>query len=152
MGFVGEAENNIFAWNMRGVSGNKVIDGIADFKAGGATATSSVNFNLGTGAHVANLAVDSEVPVATMNVATGPNVAESITSIIADDPSSALNVVHTSRSPKSVLNVVSAAVNLDVDLIGDHLSAQNDVSHSINQIQPGTVSVFYDLNLADGAA
>lgn len=143
--FVSEAVNTTFDWTMAGGAGNKEVKGGIDFKTGGSSGAATIAFDLGFGRHTAVFEIESEVPGTSIGIDSGPNVHESITKILADKPSDLLTIVHHSQAPKTVLEAVSDAAVVDLNVTGLHTSLSSEIKYAFKQLRPAVISAFYEV-------
>ncbi|MFM9957209.1 MAG: hypothetical protein ACKVZJ_03970 [Phycisphaerales bacterium] len=123
----------------------KILAGSAS-KTAGLTLTSAVG-----AAHLAEVNFDNESQgAAQVNIDTG-NATIVSAKVIGDDPSTSLGVNFNCRAPITVLEVVTAAPALNVNLRGSYGNLMNEVKYVLNQLVTGTVNVNTDVTLGSGS-
>jgi hypothetical protein len=85
-----------------------------------------------------------------ININTG-NGTDVVAKVLSDDPSTNLGVVFNGSGPKTTVEVVSAAANLNATLRGSYRSPGTDeVKHVVSQIRPGVVNIVNNVTTAGG--
>jgi hypothetical protein len=155
-GFPGIADGTIYS----GVTGVSINTGAGDaltkmqwkIRPGAAQTNASLTLaSAAGGLQLAEISFDSEtLGNASINVNTG-NASEVVTKVNADDPSNRFDVAFNSRGGKTLLEILSAALTLNVNARGTHNAALNEINHSIAQIRPGTMNVATNVTLGANA-